>query len=227
MWAWETPLQPVEARRRFDEDEEEETENYDFDEDEELDEELDEEDEDYDEYDEDEEDYEDYDDLENDFEPKYGLLPLVFGNQVRGNGYGGEVYANLNPVRRWRISGGYSYLGLRLSHKLLGQDPVVESIEDGSPRHQFQFHSYLNLPGRLELDGSLYHVSSLAGTPSVGALPVPGYNRLDLRAGWKARENFELSLGLQNLLDDRHPDCSAVYASEIVSASMMARSRTW
>ena len=131
--------------------------------------------------------------LESDPPPAHLILPLRFDTLLRGDTYGVEVLANLNPTRRWRLSGGYSYLGLRLSHKLLGHDPNTESLEDDDPRHQFQFHSYLRFARGLELDNSLYHVSPLLSQQ------IPAYTRLDARFGWKVRERFELSLELDVL----------------------------
>ena len=46
---------------------------------------------------------------------------------------------------------------------------------------------------------------------------VPAYTRLDARLGWHVREGVELSLGLQNLLDNRHPEFNGVDAGVIPS----------
>ena len=50
------------------------------------------------------------------------------------------------------------------------------------------------------MDTALYHVSTLRGQQ------VPGYTRIDSRIGWRIRENIEVSGGVQNLLDNRHPE---------------------
>src|SRR5262249_30668426 len=137
---------------------------------------------------------------EFDPQPAHLVIPLRFNYFMRGETYGMEATANLSLTKRWRISGGYSYLGLSLSHKLLGQDTNVEDIEGSNPKHQYQFHSYFKLARNLELDTALYHVSHLPRQQ------ISAYTRLDARFGWKIRENFEFSLNLQNLLDDRHPE---------------------
>jgi iron complex outermembrane receptor protein len=103
-----------------------------------------------------------------------------------------------------------------LHHKLSGRGPNADIAIGADPRHQFQLHSYLKLPYYLELDAALYRVSRLLGAP--GVIPsIPGYTRLDLRFGWKVRETLELSLGLQNLLDDRHSESAVVDATFIPS----------
>jgi outer membrane receptor protein involved in Fe transport len=50
------------------------------------------------------------------------------------------------------------------------------------------------------MDTSLYQVSSLESQR------IPGYTRIDARLGWHARENLEVSGGVQNLLDNHHPE---------------------
>jgi iron complex outermembrane receptor protein len=147
--------------------------------------------------------------LEVDPQPAHLVIPIRFNHFMRGETYGMEAAANLNLTKRWRISGGYSYLGMRLSHKLLGQDANVEDIEGGNPKHQYQFHSYYNLARNLELDTALYHVSRLPRQQ------VSAYTRLDVRFGWKIRENFEFSLNLQNLVDGRRPEYNGFDATVI------------
>ncbi|HKX30657.1 MAG TPA: TonB-dependent receptor [Blastocatellia bacterium] len=128
------------------------------------------------------------------------ILPSFFGNQLHGNIYGAEALVNVDLARRWRVSGAYSYLGLQLEHKLNAQDIAGDFLKGNNIKHQFQIHSYLKLPGNLELDNALYHASEQ------GDGQVPNLTRLDLRLGWKVREKIELSLGLQNLLDAHHPE---------------------
>ncbi|HKX33469.1 MAG TPA: TonB-dependent receptor [Blastocatellia bacterium] len=144
------------------------------------------------------------------------IAPIVVNNLMRGKIYGLETSVNWDPTRYCRFRGIYSFLRSELAHRLAPQDPIVEITEGTSPRHQFQLHSYLKLPGRLELDGALYHVSNLP-TPQ-----IPSYARLDLRLGWHVREGVELSLGLQNLLDRRHPEFDS--REVIVVTSQVKRS---
>lgn len=82
-------------------------------------------------------------------------------------------------------------------------DATVSQVSGNSPRQQWQLHSYLDLPQRMNLDAALYHVGGLAEQS------VPSYNRLDLRLGWKPRKDVELSLAAQNLTAGRHPEFSS------------------
>ena len=149
-------------------------------------------------------------------QPPRLVLPYRFSNLGRGESYGLEATANLGLTRRWRLQGSYSFLRMQLHHDAASQDTVSEGDEGLNPQHQFQFHSYLTLPHNLEMDSSLYHVSRL---PNAG---IPGYTRLDLRFGWKVREGIELSLGLQNLLDHRHPEFDRI--DVLVTTSQAKRS---
>lgn len=131
-------------------------------------------------------------------QPAHVVIPRVFSNLMRGETYGAETLLNLNLANRWRLSGSYSFLLMKLHLYPESRDGLAEASQGNSPRHQFQLHSYLSLPRRFELDAALYHVSSLAN------LRVPGYARLDVRFGWSFRERFELSFAGQNLLDSHH-----------------------
>ena len=75
--------------------------------------------------------------------------------------------------------------------------------------HQAGLRSYLDLPGKLQLDTSLYFMDALHRPVSTAALldhTTPSVCRFDTRFGWHPTRNVELSLTWQNLLDDRHPE---------------------
>jgi len=129
----------------------------------------------------------------------YLLVPLIFANDMHGQTYGAEVSADWSVVDRWRLSGSYSWLDMRLQLDPLSHDTSsATAAADQSPRHQFKVRSYLALPGRFDFDSSLYYVDRLP------ALNTPAYTRVDARLAWHATESFELSVVGQNLLDERH-----------------------
>lgn len=128
------------------------------------------------------------------------VIPLYFRNLMRGDTFGVEASVNWNPTHRWRLSGAYSFLEMQLHRYAESKSASAEAAEGQNPRHQFQVHSFLTLPGNLALDASIYHVSRL---PTDN---IPSYTRLDTRVGWKVSENVDLSLALQNLLNQRHPE---------------------
>lgn len=135
------------------------------------------------------------------------LVPVSILSGNRSNRPGLEVAAQWTAHHRWKLAG--SYTGLRTPPS----NPVVTGPQAGSPTHQFQIRSYLDLTRTLQLDTALYYVDRL---PSV---QVPAYTRLDTRLGWRPTEHVEFSLSLQNLLDDRHPE----FVSEALTAGSEVR----
>lgn len=144
------------------------------------------------------------------------IVPYQFENLMHGETYGTELSANWDVTRNWRFSGSHSFLRMQLHLDPRSQNIDQEKAEGQSPRHQFQFHSWLKLPRNFEFDGSLYHVSALP------ALTIPAYTRLDARVGWQLNEKMELSVGIQNLLDNRHPEFNG--ADQAVISSQIKRS---
>ena len=132
--------------------------------------------------------------------------PLLFGNQMNGHAYGVEPSISWAATKFWKLTGSYSFLRMVLKNNSAA---VLGDSAGDSPAHQFQVRSYLNLPGKFELDGSAFHVSAL---PDEG---VRQYTRVDARLGWRAAENIELSFGGQNLLGPRHQESIPVDAIAI------------
>lgn len=125
-------------------------------------------------------------------------VPMRFGNKLRGETYGTELAANWKATEIWKLGCGYSWLHMRLRPDASSNSSTARDAEGDSPQHQFNVHSYLDLPHNLELDTAIYYVDSLANQN------VSSYARLDIRLGWHATKNLDFSLGLQNLLDNRH-----------------------
>ena len=136
--------------------------------------------------------------------PAHLVAPTYYGNGMRGETYGLEAAINLDLTRRWKLRGSYSFLRVQLHRNPTSMDALSEAAEGDNPRHQFQLHSYLNLGRNFDLDTALYRVSSLRGQQ------VPAYTRIDARLGWKMRENLEMSAGIQNLFNNRHPEFNGV-----------------
>jgi hypothetical protein len=86
-----------------------------------------------------------------------------------------------------------------------GQDTMsAVNVEGNVPRNQCQFHSYVDLPRRFDLDTSVYFVGWL------DAQGVSSYTRLDTQIGRRAAESVELSVNGQNLLDNHHLEFNGV-----------------
>ena len=154
--------------------------------------------------------YNDYDDLIGSeagapsFQPAPAparlVVPATAANNVTGESYGFELAANWNVTPDWRLSGSYTWLQLDLHN---GGPFDEEYLESSSPRNQVQLHSYYDVTKHLALNASAYYVETISD--GAGA-SVPSYVRLDLGMTWRPRDGMELSAGIQNVLDDRHPE---------------------
>jgi iron complex outermembrane receptor protein len=139
------------------------------------------------------------------------IFPLMIDNLTRGRTSGIEAFANWELTRRMRFHGSYSFLQMKLRSK--NQNPFLDAAgaEGQSPRHQAQVHALLDLPRKFEFDTALYYASRL---PS---LQIPSNTRLDARLGWRIKERLDLSVGLQNLLDNRHPEFGGLDTNVVLS----------
>ena len=146
--------------------------------------------------------------------PAHLVIPSVFQNALHGNTHGIEVAANWNLTSRWKLSSGYTWL----QADLRGPAGVTlrPALGVNAPQQQWNLRSYLNLPGNLEFDSSLYYVGRLS------SMAIPGYTRLDTRLGWRATESFEISVVGQNLLKIQHFEFNS--SSDVVSATQVKRS---
>ena len=134
--------------------------------------------------------------------PLPGIMPPVtltqarFTNDQSGDVYGAEVFATWQVTEEWRLSGSYSFASVNLN-----LPTSFPSTGDGwTPTHQFNLRSYWDLTDELRLDSALYYVD---GLPDLG---VPSYVRWDVQVEWEPTDFLRVSAGVQNILDDRHPE---------------------
>jgi iron complex outermembrane receptor protein len=135
--------------------------------------------------------------------------PLVLGNSLEGRSHGIELTANLQPVRWWRTTVGYTWLDTRVTATPGSRVFGPGSSEANDPHHLFNLRTSVDLPRDVELDASVSSVGALA-TPV-----VPGYTSLALRIGWQTTNNVELFLSGHDLLDARHAEFGAPGPSRV------------
>jgi iron complex outermembrane receptor protein len=127
------------------------------------------------------------------------VLPFFPAHGMKGQTYGIEVATDWQTADGWQVRAAYSYLQMQLT-PLPGSSSTTEVAEGYSPHHQFSLRSSMDLPRNLELDLWLRYVDRLP------TLRIGDYLTLDARLGWKPREDLEVTLGGQNLLDNRHAE---------------------
>src|SRR5882672_8254208 len=126
------------------------------------------------------------------------VVPFVAGNKMGGGTYGVELFADWRVVPKWRLVGSYSYLQMNIRKNANSLDPTNDSPNGSSPRHQWYLRSSIDLPKHFEQDTTLRFVDH------VPSLNLPNYYSLDAHLGWRPVTSLELSIGGQNLLDNRH-----------------------
>ncbi|HEY0524491.1 MAG TPA: TonB-dependent receptor [Stellaceae bacterium] len=147
--------------------------------------------------------YNRYEDIRTtEFSPSGGL-PLRFGNALKGDGYGVEAWGEYRPLSWWRLSPGVNFLHKNLSLKQGVVDLSNGQSTGSDPAYQLSLHSYMDLPGGLELDVGVRTVDDLQNPA------IPSYTQVDARLGWRVADGIELSLSAFDLFDSRHAETAA------------------
>jgi iron complex outermembrane receptor protein len=137
--------------------------------------------------------------------PFHLLLPLQGGNSLHGDTYGVEFRAQWQAADFWRLSAGYTWLHMRLH--------PTEGAEKGSPQHQFQLLSYLDLSKDLELNAAVYYVDQTSHGLFQSTASNRSYSRLDVGLTWRPTPMLELSVWGQNILDPAHGEFASYHTS--------------
>ncbi len=132
--------------------------------------------------------------------PPSVIIPLTPDNLADGYVWGFEATANWEVLDNWSLAASYSFLEMELDGPT-GASLVTQ--EGSTPQHQFHLRSYYNITDNVEFDTLLYF------NDNVPADDIDAYTRLDVRLGWRPVDAVDVSVGVQNLLDDTHPEFSA------------------
>jgi len=138
----------------------------------------------------------------------------VAANMGKGNSHGFEVSGKWQATDKLLLELSYDYLKLKTSlrHSSTDSSSIVSSVdslkisEGQSPKNQLRFRAFYNITSNLEFDNMLYFVDSLptgAGN-AVNQKGLPSYLRIDTRIGYQPTKAWDLSFGIQNILDNRH-----------------------
>jgi iron complex outermembrane receptor protein len=131
---------------------------------------------------------------------------FFFSSLLRGNTTGIETWATYRASEAWRLAAGLSALRERLSVVPGGNDTHDAVDQQGNdPTHTWMLRSSFDFPFRTEFDAMVRRVSALSHPlPAASAYSVPAYTAVDLRAGWRARRDLELSITGRNLFSGGH-----------------------
>ena len=164
----------------------------------------------------------DYDDLRSvetlsSFPGVVTINNQTFRNRLRGVGYGTEIAAQWAPTDFLNFTAGYAFLRTDLTYKRRGFDSNTrDNAETQTPRNSFRIGTRVNLPWDFEFDANLAWVDRQA-TDRTRSAQIDAHTRLDLRLGWRVRENLELSLVGLNVIEPQQEFADSVFtqASEV------------
>lgn len=150
--------------------------------------------------------YNDYSDLRSVSFTPATIIPFFFANNLEGETHGIELSATYQPLGWWRLRAGFDVLKESL-HVKPGEVDINHALnETADPERQFSLNSSFDLPRNVEFNAGLRSVDKIY-TNNGGVLAiVPKYTDMNLRLGWQATRQLELSVAGQNLLHKHHPE---------------------
>lgn len=166
-----------------------------------------------------------YDDLRSvELAPGGTILPLQWGNGMKGDTYGVEIWGSYQVSPDWRLDAGFNAMHEDLRFKnnsagSLGLSGFPGLEQAGSdPSHQASLRSSMNLAAAITLDLDLRYV---------GARPdpvVPSYHELNAHLAWSVSRSWVLSLSGFNLLHAQHQEYTEP-SSDSIKRSVFVNSR--
>jgi iron complex outermembrane receptor protein len=125
------------------------------------------------------------------------VVPFMFANDAEGSTQGVEAWGSWDVNPRWRLSAGVSTLEKDFEVKAGQIDIAALAAIGDDPGYQAQLRSRLDVTDRVELDLRLRAVDELdtSGTD--------GYVEADARLGWRLKDDVELAVTGQNLIEDQ------------------------
>ena len=139
------------------------------------------------------------------------VSPIMADNQASAEVAGLELVADWHVNADWRLQLAYSYLDMQLELDASSMDIDRDQEEGESPQQQVSLRSSWNIGSTLQFDAWYRYVDEL---PS---LDVDAYSALDLRLGWQATPDLELSLVAQNLLDNSHSEFRPQFIAPVLT----------
>ena len=162
----------------------------------------------------------------------------IAANMGKGNSHGFEVSGKWQATNKLLLELSYDYLKLKtsLKHSSTDSTSIVSSVdslkisEGQSPKNQLRFRAFYNITSNLEFDNMFYFVDSLptgAGNPS-NQKGLPSYLRIDTRIGYQPTKAWDLSFGIQNILNHRHREFKpSMYNRQIEVGRMFYAKIVW
>jgi iron complex outermembrane receptor protein len=138
------------------------------------------------------------------------IPPIEMANNIEGEVYGADFWANVKISPRWQLSAGGTYLHKNLRLKPGATDPegVTNPTLSNDPDYYGQIRSTVETTPNSTLQLSLRYIAELKNEP------VPSYTSLDLHYAWRFHPEISISLTAQNLANHEHYEFGE-YASAV------------
>jgi iron complex outermembrane recepter protein len=135
-------------------------------------------------------------------------LPVEFGNEAKGHGYGIELAAGWQASRWLSFRSAYTWQRTELSRDPTSSDTTTIAYQNSIPKHEVYLRSSATITPTVALDVTARYVGRLnlsaANTPLVTLMDINSYLALDLRLGWHVTDRLLLELIGQNLNRSHH-----------------------
>lgn len=153
--------------------------------------------------------YDEYDDLRTVEITPVTLLPLMWGNRLKGETYGIEGWADIQVASWWRISPGFRSLhkDLRFKEGAIGLLGVEQAGND--PRWRAYLKTSMDFSRGITFDAFARYVAEL---PDPQTDP---YLELSARVAWDITPSWQISLSGFNLLHARHVEYAPPIGAQI------------
>ncbi len=153
--------------------------------------------------------YDVYDDLRTVELTPVTVLPLLWGNRLKGETYGIEGWADVQVAPWWRLSPGLRSLhkDLRFKQGASGLLGVEQAGND--PRWRAYLKSSMDIRRDITLDAFLRYRTELPDPQN------DAYYELSARLAWEISPSWQVSLSGFNLLHERHTEYPAPIGMEI------------
>jgi len=111
----------------------------------------------------------------------------------------------------WNLRGTYAFIhpDLDLYPDSTAGSSVIDEFEGNTPSHTASIWSAFDIGDGVSFDLGFRYVDTLKTGP------VDDYLVGDIRIGWKATRDLELSIAIQNLLDPRHYEFGSPNSSQV------------
>jgi len=141
--------------------------------------------------------------------PPHLLIPVAAGNKHEADTYGFEMALDWQPKPWWRSRLSYTFTEVDIDLNTF--DIITGAQEGDTPEQRVFFWNSFDMPHNLELDVMVNYVDALP------TLNVDDYVGLDVRLGWQVRDDLELSVVGQNLVQSSHQEFAPTFVNTVPS----------